>query len=239
MPLVAPAVRQAMQDCNFAEARKAIDEAAKAKDAPSDYLADPAGLVAGAGQARGPGHRRAGPLREGLSPEPWLRRARFARAQAMVAKHDFRGAQVIYEQEAKYLLSVERRQQSADRLPGVWRRPGPARPGRQTANYQAHGISIRRPRYGPGGPARAEVEFRVGFLLAETRRPRKRRRLFRSSSRHGDDPRLWKPVTGWANACWPPASCREARKAWRELLKTPGGQRRAPVARRNVGTTCQ
>ena len=39
VPLLAPAVRQAMQDRNFADARKAIDEAAKAKDAPSDYLA--------------------------------------------------------------------------------------------------------------------------------------------------------------------------------------------------------
>ena len=39
VPLEVPVVRQAMQDRSFAEARKAIDEVAKAKDAPGDYLA--------------------------------------------------------------------------------------------------------------------------------------------------------------------------------------------------------
>ena len=38
-PLVDEKIRQVMQDRNYAEAVKAIDEAAKAKDAPQDYLA--------------------------------------------------------------------------------------------------------------------------------------------------------------------------------------------------------
>ena len=38
-PLVAEPIRQLMQDRKYAEAVKAIDEAAKAKDAPVDYLA--------------------------------------------------------------------------------------------------------------------------------------------------------------------------------------------------------
>ena len=38
-PLVGEKIRQLMQDRNYAEAVKAIDEAAAAKDAPKDYLA--------------------------------------------------------------------------------------------------------------------------------------------------------------------------------------------------------
>ena len=38
VPLVAEKVRQLMQDREYAEAIRAIDEAARAKDAPKDYL---------------------------------------------------------------------------------------------------------------------------------------------------------------------------------------------------------
>ena len=37
-PLVADKIREAMQDRRYADAVKAIDEAAQAKDAPRDYL---------------------------------------------------------------------------------------------------------------------------------------------------------------------------------------------------------
>jgi hypothetical protein len=39
VPLLSAQVRQSVQDRNFPEARKAIEEAARAKDAPHDYLA--------------------------------------------------------------------------------------------------------------------------------------------------------------------------------------------------------
>ena len=101
---------------------------------------------------------------------PWLRRARFAKAQAMVAKHDFRGAQAIYEHEAKYLLSAARREQAA----AVYLEFADARfqPRRQDQkpDYNSAqefyalaletGLAARAPRRGPIPPRR---------LLAETR----------------------------------------------------------------------
>ncbi len=168
VPLLAPGVRQAMQDCNFAAARKAIDEAAQAKDAPSDYLAY---LRAWSFQLQKQPDQAIAALEKFEKDFPqstWLRRARFAKAQAMVAKSDFRGAQAIYEHEGKYLLSAARRQQSA----AVYREFADARfqpPPRSTARLQGRaGVLCPGPGYGPGGPATrgSRVPHRLLFAAA-------------------------------------------------------------------------
>ena len=174
VPLLAPAVRQAMQDRNFAEARKAIDEAAKAKDAPSDYLAYLRAWSLHLEKQHDQAIAALEKFEKDFPQSPWLRRARFAKAQAMVAKSDFRGAQAIYEQEAKYLLSAARRQQSADvylefadaRFQPRRREAGPA------ARLQERtGVLCPGPGYGPGGPATRGGRVPHRLLFAEARQP--------------------------------------------------------------------
>ena len=121
-PLVPDKIREAMQDRRYADAVKAIDEAAQAKDAPRDYLLylkgralhldgkydeamavfDQLAKEVPAGQAGKP------------DLHPWARRARFAKAVSLARKGDFRSAELIYRAEAEYLLSTDRKQQIAD-----------------------------------------------------------------------------------------------------------------------------
>jgi TolA-binding protein len=113
VPLVAAPIRQAMQDGDYAAARKAIDEAAKAKDAAVDYLAYLSAWSLDLEKHDDAAIAAFDQFEHDYPQSLWLARARFAKAQAMVAKSDFRGAEAIYEQGAKALLSAGRRQQSA------------------------------------------------------------------------------------------------------------------------------
>ncbi len=169
VPLAAPAVRQAMQDRNFAEARKAIDEAAKAKDAPSDYLAYLRAWSLALEKQHDQAIAALEKFEKDFPQSPWLRRARFAKAQAMVAKGDFRGAQAIYEQEAKYLLSDARRQQSAAvYLEFAEARFQPRRADQQP-DYKSAGVLYPCPGHGPAGPAMCGSRIPHRLLFAETR----------------------------------------------------------------------
>ena len=118
-PLVADKIREAMQDRRFADAVKAIDESALAKDAPRDYLL----------YLKGRALHLDGKFDEAIavfdqlgkvlpggsgSKNPWARRARFAKAVSLARKGDFRSAELVYRAEAEYLLSTDRKQQIAD-----------------------------------------------------------------------------------------------------------------------------
>ena len=146
VPLAAPAVRQAMQDRNFAEARKAIDEAAKAKDAPSDYLAYLRAWSLDLEKQHDQAIAALEKFEKDFPQSTWLRRARFAKAQAMVAKSDFRGAQAIYE--ARGQVSALRRAAATigGRLPGVCRRAIPAPPSKiNSPTTRVRGSSMPSP----------------------------------------------------------------------------------------------
>jgi len=113
VPLPSPKIRQAMQDRNYAEAVKAIDEAAQAKDAPRDYLAYLKGWALYLSKQYDPAIATLDEVEKQFPKSPWARRARFAKALALVRKGDFREAELIYRAEAEFLLSVERRRQLA------------------------------------------------------------------------------------------------------------------------------
>ncbi len=114
VPLVADAIRELMQDRKFAEAVKAIDAAAKQKDAPVDYLT----------WLKGRALSLDGKLDEAIGvfeavekqfpKSPWVRRARFSRALCFAKKGDFQAAELIYRAEAEYLLSTDRKQEIAN-----------------------------------------------------------------------------------------------------------------------------
>jgi tetratricopeptide (TPR) repeat protein len=112
-PLVPDQVRQLMQDGKYAEAAVAIDEAAKAKDAPVDYLTYLKGRALYLDKKYDEAAAQFDALQKQSPKSPWLRHARFGKAVALARKGDFRAAELIYRAEAEYLLSVDRKQEIA------------------------------------------------------------------------------------------------------------------------------
>ena len=116
-PLVADKIREAMQDRRYADAVKAIDEAAGAKgvkDSPRDYLLYLQGRALHLDGKYDEAISAFDRLGKELPNSPWARRARFAKAVSLARKGDFRSAELIYRTEADYLLSTDRKQQIAD-----------------------------------------------------------------------------------------------------------------------------
>ena len=113
-PLVADKIREAMQDRRYADAVKAIDEAAQAKDAPRDYLLYLKGRALHLDGKYDDAIAVFDQLGKEFPKSPWARRARFAKAVSLARKGDFRSAELIYRAEAEYLLSTDRKQQIAD-----------------------------------------------------------------------------------------------------------------------------
>jgi len=113
-PLVSEKIRQLMQDRNYAEAIKAIDEAAAAKDAPKDYLAYLKGRTLYLNKQYDQAIGIFDQLQKDSPKSEWCRHARFGKALALARKGDFQAAELIFRTEAEYLLSAERKQQIAD-----------------------------------------------------------------------------------------------------------------------------
>jgi TolA-binding protein len=114
VPLVGEKVRGLMQDRNYAEALEAIEAASKAADAPKDYLAYLKGRALSLQGQYDPAVETFTALEKQFPKSPWARRARFAQAVALARKGDFRSAELIYRNEAEYLLSADRKQEIAD-----------------------------------------------------------------------------------------------------------------------------
>ncbi len=222
VPLAAPAVRQAMQDRNFVEARKAIDEAAKNKDAPSDYLAYLRAWSLELEKQHDQAIAALEKFEKDFPQSTWLRRARFAKAQAMVAKSDFRGAQAIYEAEAKYLLSAARRQQSAAvYLEFADARFQPRREDQQPDYRSAREFYALALDTGLAAPRRAEVEFRIGYCLQKLNMPADAAKAYEKFlADQSDDPRQMEARYRMGECLLAAGKLPQARKAWRELLKT-------------------
>ena len=222
VPLVAATVRQAMQDRNFAEARKAIDEAAKAQDAPSDYLAYLKGWSFQLDNQPDQAIAALEKFEKDFPQSPWLRRARFAKAQAMVAKHDFRGAQAIYEHEAKYLLSAARREQAA----AVYLEFADARfqPRRQDQkpDYNMRRSSTLWPWRRAWRPAhRAEAQFRLGVCWQKLGNQIQAVKAYQKFlATYADDPRIMEARYHLGECLLAAGNLPESRKQWRELVKT-------------------
>ncbi len=116
-PLVADIIREAMQDRRYADAVKAIDNAAgvrNVKDAPRDYLLYLKGRALHLDGKYDEAIAVFDQLGKELPKSPWARRARFAKAVSLAREGDFRSAELIYRAEAEFLLSTDRKQQIAD-----------------------------------------------------------------------------------------------------------------------------
>ncbi len=113
-PPVPEKVQQLMQDRKYPEAIAAIDQAAKAKDAPVDYLSYLKGRALYLQKQYDQAAAAFDGIQEQFPESPWARRARFGKALALARKGDFRAAELIVRAEAEYLLSTDRKQQIAD-----------------------------------------------------------------------------------------------------------------------------
>src|SRR5438874_741563 len=114
LPQVPAKVSELMQDRRFAEAIKAIDEAAKAADAPRDYLAYLKGRALHLSGQSDAAVEQFIAIGKQFPKSEWARRARFGMAVALARKGDFRSAELIYRKEVEYLLSTARKQEIAD-----------------------------------------------------------------------------------------------------------------------------
>jgi alpha-2-macroglobulin len=114
LPRVASKVSELLQDRNYAEAMKAIDEAAKAKDAPRDYLAYLKGRAFHLSGQFDAAVEQFTAMEKEFPRSDWARRGRFGKAVALARKGDFRSAELIYRKEVEYLLSATRKQEIAD-----------------------------------------------------------------------------------------------------------------------------
>ena len=161
-PLVNQAIRQAMQDAEYAEAIKAIDAELAVKDAPKDYLT----YLKGRAYYLQQQYDRAGEVFDQLEQQfpasAWRRHARFAKALALARKGDFRAAELIYRAEAEYLLSEDRKQQIADiYLEFADRFFKPPKDQEQPDYAKALDFYLKALEVGPKPEKRMEVELRV------------------------------------------------------------------------------
>ena len=111
---VATSIRQLMQDREYAKAEQAIDLAASKKDAPVDYLLYLKGRAAHLAKDYDRAIAIYDAALKGHADSSWARRIRFAKGAALARKGDFRAAEAIYEAEAIFLLSTQRKAELAD-----------------------------------------------------------------------------------------------------------------------------
>ncbi|MEX2141126.1 MAG: MG2 domain-containing protein [Pirellulales bacterium] len=107
-------VRQLLQDRSYAEAVKAIDEAAAQPDAAKDYLAFLKARALHLQQKYDEAIEQYTALAKEHPKSEWGQRAKFGMAVSYARKGDFRAAELIYKEQAERLLSADRKQEIAD-----------------------------------------------------------------------------------------------------------------------------
>lgn len=107
-------VRQLLQDRNYDAALAAIDVATAAEGAPRDYLSYLKGRALHLQAKYDEAIEVFQQVEQQFPESPWARRARFAQGLSLARKGDFQSAELIYRQEAAWLLSNARKQEIAD-----------------------------------------------------------------------------------------------------------------------------
>ena len=114
LPQVPTRVSELLQDRNYAEAIKAIDEAVNGQGAARDYLGYLKGRALELSCQYDAAVDQFTALDRQFPKSEWARRARFGKAVAFARKGDYRSAELIYRGEVEYLLSAARKQEIAD-----------------------------------------------------------------------------------------------------------------------------
>ena len=219
-PPVASAVRQSLQDRSYPEARKAIDEAAKAKDAPQDYLAYLKGWSFYLEKRYDEAIAAYTQFEKQYPQSGWARKVRFAKALAWVGKGDFRNAGSTVRAEAEYLLSADRRQQLADiylEFAGAYYHP--AKEDQKPDYEKAREFYAKALEMGLKPGPRAEAELLVAQCYQKTGKIAKAVNAYvKFIADHPASPQE-------VDACYRLGECRmeehkfrEARRVWQDLL---------------------
>ncbi len=107
-------IGELFQDRDYDAALKALDKALSAKDAQRDYLLYHRGRALHLSQKYDEAIKVFAEVETQFKTSPWARRARLSRAVSLARKGDFKSAEEIYKNEAKTLLSLERKQEIAN-----------------------------------------------------------------------------------------------------------------------------
>ena len=220
-PLVAEKVRQLMQDRNYAEAVKAIDEAAAAKDAPKDYLAYLKGRALYLEKQYDEAVAAFDAVQKEFPKSQWVRRARFAKAVALARKGDFRAAELIFRAEAEYLLSADRKQQIADiylEFADAYFKP--PKDDQKPDYAKALEFYQKALEVGPKPEKRIEVELLVAAVPAEAgqatpRRPALYEKFIKD---HADSPLDVEARFRLGECRLAEGNLKQARRVWQDLL---------------------
>ena len=114
-PLVPADIRTSLQDRNYADAVRLIDADIQQGDEGADCLLYLKGVALYYQKDYQGASETLSALERDYPDSPWLRKARFARAEAHAARRDYAKAEAVYEAEASRLLATSRK----DELAGV------------------------------------------------------------------------------------------------------------------------
>jgi alpha-2-macroglobulin len=220
MPLADAQVRQLMQDGKYPEARKAIAESAKAKDAPQDYLTYLSAWSFYQEKQYDQAIAAYEQFEKQFPQSPWFRQSRFARAMALERKGDAKNAELIYRAEAEYLLSAGRRQQLADIYlefaNGYFH---PPKEDQKPDFNKAMEFYRKALETGPKADARAEVELLVAQCLQKLNRNAEAAKAYaKFIADHPGGPLDIEARYRLGECRLADNNLREARRAWQDLL---------------------
>jgi alpha-2-macroglobulin len=107
-------VSELIQDRNYAQAIKELEAAIKEPKAQVDYLLYHQARAHHLSQQYDEAIKLFQRVETEFKTSPWAKRSRLSRAVSLARKGDFRAAEVIYQAEAKAILSLERKQEIAN-----------------------------------------------------------------------------------------------------------------------------
>ena len=203
-PQVPEKVKTLLQDRKYAEAVKAIDEAAGQKEVSQDYLRYLKARALHLDQKYDDAIAVYASLEKDFPKSDWVRRARFGRAISLTRKGDFKAAEVIYRDEADYLLSADRKQEIAGiylEFADSYFKP---KDEHQAPDYQkALEFYQKALEVGPKPDKRAESNCWSRAAISRWATSRRRPIAIRSSSRTTRTA-TWtsKPASAWAKRSW-------------------------------------
>ena len=219
-PLVDEKVRQAMQDRDYAEAVAAIEAASRVENAPRDYLAYLRGRALLLDEKYDEAVKAFSAMEQEFTTSPWARRARFARALALARKGDFRAAELIYRDEAAYLLSADRKQEIADLyLEFADRFFQPPEHEKKPDYQKALEFYQKALEVGPKPDKQIEVELLVAECHQKLDKPNEAEALYAEFlARHPGSPRDVEARYRLGQCRLVQGNGKEARRTWQDLL---------------------
>lgn len=218
-------IRALIQDRDYAAAIEAIDQALANEDSPADYLLYLKGRACHYQKKYDEAALTFDKLVDEHAESDWVRQAKFAKAAALARKGGFRAAEVIYKEQAEYLLSTNRKQEIATiylDFAEAYFRPEEAA---QQPNYeQARKFFEKALEIGPEPKLTAEIKLRVGQCWQEQENFTEAADRYRSFVEEYRVTQLDIPVMlaearfrlGWSELQL--GQLAEARRTWQDLL---------------------